>query len=55
MARAWCEAIVQRTPDFIDPQDPAETRLEDLASGPNQQFGRRFKIVGFRWLSPDEI
>jgi hypothetical protein len=55
VARAWCEAIVQRTPDFIDPQDSAETRLENLTSGPNRQFGRRFKIVGFRWLSPDEI
>lgn len=55
VARAWCEALVQRTPDFIDPQDPAETRPEDLASEPNRKFGRRFKIVGFRWLAPDEV
>ncbi len=55
VARAWCEALVQRTPDFIDLQDPAETRLADLDSEPNRQFGRRFKIVGFRWLAPEEI
>lgn len=55
VARAWCEAIVQRTPDFIDPQDSAETLLGNLTSGPNKQFGRRFEIFGFRWLAPDEI
>ena len=55
VARAWCEAIVQRTPDFIDSQDSAETHLEDLKSGSNQQFGRHFKIVGFRWLNSEEI
>jgi hypothetical protein len=58
-ARAWCEAIVQRLPDYVDASLPAET---DLSSAPastartvNQTFGRRFKIVSFRWLSSDDI
>lgn len=35
---AYCEAIVQRTAGLLDPARP--------------QFGRRFVIVGFRWLAP---
>lgn len=50
-ARAWCEAVVQRVPEYVDPgQDPF-----DLPSGINAQLGRRFKIISFRWLSPDEV
>lgn len=59
LAKAWCEAIVQRTPYYIDPSNPptdrdasvTDTKLTRL----NKQFGRRFEIVSFRWLSPDEI
>jgi hypothetical protein len=55
-ARAWCEAIVQRTPAYIDPSTPPETLPEDLeADSPNARFGRRFKIVSFRWLAPEEV
>jgi hypothetical protein len=49
--QAWCEAIVQRLPDYVDDSQDA---WED-ATGDNQTFGRRFKIVSFRWLSPSEI
>ena len=58
-SRAWCEAIVQRLPDYVDTSLPPET---DLAAVPasaakttNQAFGRRFKIVSFRWLSSHDI
>jgi hypothetical protein len=54
-ARIWCEAIVQRVPDYLDPTDDPETSPEDLTSALNLQFGRKFRIVSFRWLSPDEI
>lgn len=62
-ARAWCEAVVQRTPEFIDPADPADEKVRDpgLARASedlkpvNRIHGRRFQVVSFRWLSPDEI
>ncbi|MEY4243509.1 MAG: hypothetical protein RLZZ245_1094 [Verrucomicrobiota bacterium] len=55
LARAWCETIVQRVPDFVDPTDAAETVLTSLKSKANQSFGRRFNIVSFRWLNDREI
>jgi type II secretory pathway pseudopilin PulG len=51
-ARAYCEAIVQRIPDYLDPAESADA----IPLGPaNLLFGRRFMIVSFRWLSPAEI
>lgn len=52
-ARAWCEAVVQRLPDFVDSTNPAEASAG--LSAANNTFGRKFSIVSFRWLSPDEI
>jgi hypothetical protein len=54
--RAWCEAIVQRLPDYIDgaaaqAPDTAPAGLTTI----NLNLGRRFKIVSFRWLSPADI
>ena len=54
LARAFCEAVVQRLPEYVDPTNRPEAR--DTALNPvNRTFGRRFTIVSFRWLSPDEI
>ena len=49
-AEAWCEAIVQRLPEYLDPADSAETEHAKLTSKTNQTFGRRFHIIGFQWL-----
>ncbi len=38
---AYCEAIVQRTTDWLDPA--------------NQALGKKFVITYFRWLGPDDI
>jgi len=54
-ARAWCEAVVQRVPDYVDPEDQAHVALKDLKSTANKTFGRRFNIVSFRYLDPREI
>ena len=52
--RAWCEAIVQRLPDYLNPSaDAAET--SPPIDSTNQTLGRRFKVVSFRWLSPEDI
>ena len=53
-AEAWCEAIVQRVPDFVDIQQSAGTELAEL-NEVNAKFGRRFEMVSFRWLSAQEI
>ena len=67
----WIEAVVQRTPDFIDSKDPAERMVynalngyghNDQTSNPtsglqpaNINLGRRFVIVSMRILKPSEL
>ena len=53
-AKAYCEAVVQRVPDYVDPTDPPTARGEKL-SKLNTTYGRQFQIISFRWLSPNEI
>ncbi len=57
--KAWCEAVVQRLPDYVDSSMAAETDLSiapaSTAKTTNQTFGRRFKIVSFRWLTASDI
>lgn len=54
VAKAYCEAVVQRMPELMDNSQPAETATASLSSV-NPLFGRRFRIISFRWLNPDEI
>jgi Tfp pilus assembly protein PilX len=54
-ARAWCEAVVQRLPDYVNPADSSETLPANLNQADNKKFGRRFVVVSFRWLSPSDI
>ncbi|GAA5117207.1 hypothetical protein GCM10023212_05480 [Luteolibacter yonseiensis] len=51
-ARAWCEAVVQRLPEYVDTTETAES-VPILPV--NINFGRRFAIVSFRWLNESEI
>ncbi|MET0262327.1 MAG: hypothetical protein ABW223_05475, partial [Rariglobus sp.] len=51
--RAWCEAVVQRIPDYVDPNDTASVNPPTFPN--NQRFGRRFVVVSFRWLSPADL
>jgi len=58
--RAWCEAVVQRMPEFVDQADANLAALGNATApantnATNQAFGRKFVIVQFRWLGPDEI
>ncbi len=53
-ARAVCEATVTRDRSYVDPIDAADS-VELPASVVNQRFGRRFKIISFRWLNASEI
>jgi hypothetical protein len=54
MARAWCEAVVRRIPEFTDASQKASTPPADW-NLTNRQFGRRFRVVSFRYLHPSEI
>ena len=66
IARAWCEAIVQRLPEYCDRANPDETPLREIGndgafkdsgrlSAENLRFGRQFKIESFRWLNENEV
>lgn len=55
LARAWCEAVVQRVPEFVDPRDAAHVPVATLKSDANKAFGRRFVMKSFRWVPPSEI
>lgn len=69
LARAWCEATVQRIPDYLitdnsnnSPEKPAytlDTGNRPVASTTlaqeNLKFGRKFEVTSFRWLSKDEL
>jgi hypothetical protein len=55
-ATAVLEIIVQRTPEFINPSNAPETRLEDATLLPiNKLLGRRFKVISAKWLPPDKL
>ncbi len=54
-ATAVCEAVVQRLPDWYDPADKAEVAPADLTSETNKSLGRRFRLIGFRWLADSQI
>lgn len=64
--RAWLEAVVQRTPAFVDQNDPALAALGDATplyapdgspnvNAENLRFGRRFVVVQFRWLTENDL
>lgn len=53
-ARAWCEAVVQRVPEWTDPEDKVTDLPADLTPA-SARFGRRFELVSFREVSRQEI
>jgi hypothetical protein len=54
MAKAYCEAIIQRMPDYVDPADAPSTRPASI-NNLNRTYGRKFVFVSFRWLAEQEI
>jgi hypothetical protein len=63
-ASTWIEAIVQRSPEFCDASQPPETEVSDPTNSENPNpkltsvnrvLGRRFKIVSFRYLRPEQL
>lgn len=54
-ARAWCEAVVERDRNFVDPVANRPTAATTTLNPINAKFGRRYDIVSFRWLSATEV
>ena len=65
-ARAWCEAVVQRIPEYTDDSNDSheaarimntDGAFEDnpAITSINRLMGRKFKVVSFRWLNQNEI
>ena len=52
LARAVCEATVQRVADYVETVEMPDAVPTQQA---NIRFGRRFEIMAFRWLKPNEI
>src|SRR4029078_7495744 len=50
VARACCEAVVQRSKNYVDPS--LNMTALPVTGSINAIFGRHFEIVSFRWLSP---
>jgi hypothetical protein len=59
IAKAWCEAIVQRVPSYVNPVDDPSVNQATPGKNDNltvnQQFGRRYQVISFRWLSSEEV
>jgi hypothetical protein len=55
-ARAWLEAVVQRFPEGVDATDFVQSDSEDwrqMIAEP--RFGRRLRVVSFRWLTETDL
>jgi len=56
VARAWCEAVVQRVPEYVNSADEPHLKQADPAlSAQSKRFGRKIQIVSFRWINPLEV
>ena len=57
--RAWCEAVVQRVVEPIRRKSTTTTDADynepAVATATQPDFGRRFQIISFRWLSSNDI
>jgi hypothetical protein len=59
LGRAWCEAVVQRVVEPVNRKSTVTASSDyhepTTATPTAPDFGRKFKVVSFRWLSPDDI
>ncbi|BCX46325.1 hypothetical protein HAHE_02330 [Haloferula helveola] len=55
VARAWCEALVERGRDYVTGQSDPDVRPDQLREAVDEEFGRRFYLRSFRWLTPAEV
>ncbi|MEM1221945.1 MAG: hypothetical protein AAGH40_04220 [Verrucomicrobiota bacterium] len=58
--KAWCEAVVQRMPEPVSPPIGSNPETEEYwstldSNGNSTPYGRRFKVVSFRWLDESDV
>jgi hypothetical protein len=55
LIRAYAEAVCQRIPEYLEPDTTPASSGVTASSVINTKFGRRVKLVSFRWLSREAI
>ncbi|WP_269522185.1 hypothetical protein [Coraliomargarita parva] len=50
-SKAYCEAVVQRLPEPVE----GDVNSSVDRNNPSGNFGRQFRIIKLRWLSPEEV
>ena len=55
VSSAICEAVVQRTHDYVDSGDLSNVAYSNLTKQPNKTFGRKLEIISFRWIPENEV
>lgn len=57
IAKAWCEAVVKRSSEYLDPSDlnTVAPHSAEMTSETNKKYGRKYNMISFRWLNEDEI
>ena len=53
-SKAYLEVVVQQVTDFVDSTDIATTDMASISTI-NQTFGRKFKIVSFKWINESDL
>ncbi|MCP5538128.1 MAG: hypothetical protein H7A51_18090 [Akkermansiaceae bacterium] len=56
IAQARCEATIQRVPEYMDAEEDEypEAAYAQLRSELNKRYGRKFRLIAFRWLNQSE-
>ncbi|MCX6865890.1 MAG: hypothetical protein NTV46_06650, partial [Verrucomicrobia bacterium] len=56
LTRVYAEAVCQRIPEYVEPDNASTSSgVTGTAAATSNKFGRRMKLVSFRWLSREEI
>lgn len=55
LAKAWCEATVERDRNYVVSTEEPTVEAAALEQAINRDFGRQFTLVSFRWLNSREI
>ena len=55
VAKAWCEAVVQRKIDYVKSSEKLLPWENSTSNSLIENLGRKFEIVGFRWLNENEV